>query len=160
MWLLQRTLHEIAKNNPEQAPEQTLYDVHYNANRPKNPNIDATDAFCGNDKNLTVAEHADKICNDLKAAKNELSRVKDSKTAKEAKKDLDNVKKDAFNEFVRTPAFERYFAPISDFDDIMRLFKIRVKGNARTERSRYLLSIYKWLKQNKELLNEGFESEA
>ncbi len=64
----------------------------------------------------------------------------------------------AANSITRNPAFNRQFAPITDFDDLKRLFGITTEENARAERSRYTRSVVKWLKQNREMLEAVFDS--
>ena len=64
----------------------------------------------------------------------------------------------AASSITRNPAFNRCFAPITDFDDLKRLFGITTDVNARTERSRYTGSVKQWLKENRELLKEEFDA--
>ena len=58
----------------------------------------------------------------------------------------------------RNPAFNRCFAPITDFSDLKRLFGITNDVNARAERSRYTGSVKQWLIDNRELLKEEFDA--
>lgn len=110
-WIIQKTLNVIEENNPEQAPELTLYDIHQKAYQETN---------CLRDQKSEAA--------------------KDSIT--------------------RNPAFNRQFAPISDFNDIKRLFGITSSGSARQERSRYIRNVTGWFERNKEMLRTNYDPEV
>ena len=64
----------------------------------------------------------------------------------------------AEDSITRNHAFNRQFAPIVDFGDLIRLFGITSEENARAERSRYTRSIAKWLNLNRKKFEAALDS--